>query len=123
MGKIRSAGNANLDVVANHSEEPWDLARSTMDLADEMLPANKDRMPFPEHTQPLPGAFFLNNWFSALAMHPYVSVQYNLDKLGRFLIVKEASASSQGNKMGVEDIKFRIDHTKTRLIVPYFRLS
>ena len=80
-------------------------------------------MPLPLRTQPLPGAFFfLNKYFPALAMHPFVRVQYNLDTLGRFLIAKEAHVEGQGTRIPADEIRYGIDHTKTRLIVPYLRL-
>ena len=53
-------------------------------------------------------------------MHPYVSVQYNLDKLGRFLIAKAASDNGQGEKLLDNKISYNIDSTKTRLKVPCF---
>ena len=124
LGKLRNAENEKLDVSVDHQEVEWDSVRSAMDLADEATKSSTGgKMPFSLRTQPLHGAFFfLNKYFLALAMHPFVRVQYNLDKLGRFLIAKEAHAEGQGTKMSADDIRYRIDHTKTRLIVPYLRL-
>ena len=95
-----------------------------MDLADEATNISTGgKVPFPLRTQPLPGAFFfLNKYFPALAMHPFVRVQYNLDKLGRFLIAKEAHVEGQGTRIPADEIRYRIDHTESRLIVPYLRL-
>ena len=124
LGKSRTVENEKLDVSVDHLEVEWDSVRSTMDLADEVTNSSTGgKMPFPLQKQILPGAFFfLNKYFPALAMHPFVKVQYNLPKPGRFLIAKEAHAEVQGTKMSADDFRYRIDHTKTRLIVPYLRL-